>query len=170
MSYDLYLYRLPPGADMLQAPRAAFESVDDPPPPPDAQEWMAALSSAVRAAHPALEMRSGGEGAKAFVLLQSTPSGIQVWLFPTHVSVDVAYWHSGEEAVAVWREAWAYVDLLAREIGSRPYDPQLDRVLDLCTDFDAVLAQYAGGVRMLAEIGVQPQGERVSPGQPRESD
>jgi hypothetical protein len=102
---------------------------------------------------------SGGEGAKAFVLLQSTAGGIQIRLFPTHTSVDVSYWHSGAEAIAVWREAWAYAELLAREIGSRPYDPQLNRVLDLCTDFHAVLAQYADGVQMLEEILENPPGE-----------
>jgi hypothetical protein len=158
MSYDLYLYRVPPGADPLEAPREAFESRDDPPPPPDAQEWMAALASALRDQHPALEMRSGGDGAKAFVLLQSSASGIQVWLCTTHASVDVAYWHSGEQAIAVWREAWTYVELLEREIGSRPYDPQLDRVLNLRSDFDAVVTQYAGGIQLMAELNIKSLG------------
>jgi hypothetical protein len=158
MSYDLYLYRVPPGADPLQAPRAAFESVDDPPAPPDAPERMAALASALREAHPALAMRSGGEGGDAFVLLQSNASGIQVWLFPTHCTVDVAYWHSGEEAVAALREAWGYAEMLEREAGSRTYDPQLDRVLDLRTDFDAALAAYGGGMRMMEELDIMPRG------------
>lgn len=164
MSYDLYLYRVPPGADPLQAPRAAFESADDPPPPPDARERMTRLASALRDAYPGLEMRSGGEGAKAFVLLQSDASGIQVWLFPTYASVDLSYWHSGEAAVAALREAWGYVDLLEREDQARTYDPQLDRVLDLRTDFDAVVARYAGGVRMMDELNIKPpaRGDAVS--------
>lgn len=157
MSYDLYLYPVPPGADPLQAPRAAFESLDDPP-PPDARERMTRLASALRDAYPGLEMRTGGEGAKAFVLLQSTGSGIQVWLFPAYVSVDVAYWHSGEAALATLREAWSYVEVVERETGSRTYDPQLDPVLDLRTGFDAVVAQYAGGMRMMEELSIKPPG------------
>lgn len=158
MSYDLYFFRLPPDADPLEAPRAAFEGVDDPPPAADAQEWMARLASAMRRENPGLEMRSGGGGAKAFVLLQSRASGIQVWLHPTHASVDVAYWHSRDEAVAALREAWAYAELLEREISSRPYDPQLDRVLDLRTDFDAAVMQYGSGIQFMEELNIQPPG------------
>lgn len=152
MSYDLYLYPLPAGADPLHAGRAAFEAIGDPPPPPDAPERMSRLASALRQQYPQLAVRQGGEGATAFVLLQSAASGIQVWLFPTHASVDVAYWHSGEAAVAAWQEAWGYVDVLAGETACCIYDPQGDCAVDLRTGFDAVVARYAGGVRSMREI------------------
>lgn len=156
MSYDLYLYPLPAGADPLHAGRAAFEAIGDPPPPPDAPERMARLASALHAHHPTLAVRSGGEGAKAYVLLESAASGIQVWLFPTHASVDVAYWHSGVAAVAALREAWNCLEVLARETTSCIYDPQGDCGVDLRADFDAVLSRYAGGVQTLEEILANP--------------
>lgn len=89
--------------------------------------------------------------------MESRASGIQVWLFPTHASSDVSYWHAGEQAEVVWRHAWAYVAVLEREAGARAYDPRLDRVLDLRADFDAVLAQYAGGMQTMEEIRVNPR-------------
>lgn len=158
MSYDLYLYRVPLGADPAEACRAAFEAADDPPTPPDAPQQMTRIAAALRAESPALEGRQGGVGGHAFVLLQSPDRGIQLWLFPGCVSMDVAFWHSGAAAAEVWREAWRYLRVLQRETGGCIYDPQQDRVLDLHTDFDAVLAAYAGGVRQMEEIQANPPG------------
>lgn len=158
MSYDLYVYPLAAGADPLHAGRTAFEGIGDPPPPPDAPERMARLASALRQQYPGLAVRSGGEGAKAFVVLESAASGIQVWLLATEASVDIAYWHSGPAAVAALREAWGYLDVLMRETSSWIYDPQGDCGVDLRTDFDAVVSRYAGGVQFRDEIGVIPPG------------
>ncbi len=168
MSYDLYLYRVPPGADPLDACQAAFEAAyDRSGAPGDTPERMMSTAAAVRAENPELELKQGGVGGHAFVMLQSAASGIQVWLFPTCATVDISFWHSGARAVEVWREAWSYLAVLEREIGARTYDPQQDRVLDLGTDLDSVLAEYAGGVQMLEDIRENPpQGERVSRGQP----
>lgn len=157
MSYDLYLYRVPPGVDPLDACQAAFEAAHDRSGAPgDSPERMLEIAAAVRALDPALELKQGGVGGHAFVMLQSAASGIQVWLFPTCASVDVSFWHSGARAAQVWRDVWSCLAVLEREIGARTYDPQQDRVLDLEADFDSVLAQYAGGVQMLEEILENP--------------
>jgi len=172
MSYDLYLYRVPPDADPLDACRAAFEAAEDRAGAPgDSPRRMMQIAEALREENRNLEVKEGGVGGHAFVLLQSPQSGIQVWLFTTCASVDVPFRHAGARAAEVWREAGRYVEVLERESGVHAYDPQRDELLDPRTGLDEVLARYAGGVRLLEEIEEgPPRGERVSRREPRESD
>lgn len=159
MSYDLFLYRVPPGADPLDACRAAYEAADDRAGAAgDSLQRMMEIAAALRAQDPGLEAKEGGVGGHAFVLLQSAASGVQVWLFPTCASMDMPFWYSGDRAAEAWREAWRYLELLERETGARTYDPQQDRVLDLPTDLDSLLATYAGGIKVLEEIKENPPG------------
>ncbi len=62
------------------------------------------------------------------------------------VRLTVPYWHHGEAAQTVWREIWSYLTVLGREGGLRAYDPQLERVLSLDTDFDAVIRNTITGL------------------------
>jgi len=70
--------------------------------------------------------------------------GIQITIYDTEVSVTVPYWHHGAAARHIFQEIWNYLQILEREGNYFTYDPQLERVLNLNTDFDSVLKIYEG--------------------------
>ena len=68
--------------------------------------------------------------------------GIQITIYDTEASVTVPYWHRGPTARRIFHEIWNYLQILEREGNYFTYDPQLERVLNLNTDFDSVLKIY----------------------------
>lgn len=151
MSYDLFLFRPPPGADPLDAARAAYDDeAPDTMPAPGWRERMRPLADALVAADPALRAETFGEGsADARIGLSEgadSDTGLQVELYPGMAFVTLPYHHTGADVLAAWERAWRCVAVLERMAGLRTYDPQRERVLDLATDLDAVLAEYADGV------------------------
>lgn len=156
MSYDLDLFRTPPGADPLTYARQAYERGEDPSVPP-AYGWrerMHALSAALAAADPTLAAESYGTGEEEHVELNGPEdgSGLQILLFAGVAYLHLPYWHAGAEARRAWEPAWRALAVLEREGGYRTYDPQLDRVLDLESDREAVLTAYGDGVAAAREI------------------
>src|SRR5687767_12752357 len=103
MSYDLYLFRVPPGADPLTAARESFERGDGSLPPavePGWRERMQALAAALAAADPMLSAETYEAGpAEAHVELNvpEDESGLQVLVFADSVYVHLPHWHLGAD-------------------------------------------------------------------------
>jgi len=157
MSYDLHLFRVPPGADPLEAAHAAYEGDEESAPvepEPGWRERMQGLAAAISAADPTLAARRFDEGREERIELDAPEdgSGLQTLLFPDAAYLQLPYWHDGADARLAWEQAWRVLQAAEREGGLRTYDPQLDRVLALETDRDAVLAEYARGVREARKI------------------
>jgi hypothetical protein len=72
-------------------------------------------------------------------------------LFDDEASVTVPYWHQGPAARQVFEEIWSYLEIIEREGGFFTYDPQIERVLDLKRDFEAVFICYDRVGRDVAE-------------------
>jgi hypothetical protein len=86
---------------------------------------------------------------------QST--GIQITLWDDGAGLSIPYWHAGDAARSVLRQAWGLIEIVCRETNYEVFDPQLDRVIDV-NAFDDVLATYAGATqRMEALIGRAPK-------------
>jgi hypothetical protein len=183
MSYDLHLFRAEPGSDLLAAAKASMErqdeDIDTAGRGSDAEVRKQALVAALQAVNPALEpfVFDHAEIARLQNVTEAEArrrwrhvelngpadgNGIQLTLDDDSVSITVPYWHRGDEARNVWREIWRYLEALQREGGFAAYDPQLDRVLDLARDREAVLDAYGGGVGFADQAAL----EGVSPKKP----
>lgn len=161
MSYDLDLFHPPPHGDPLAAARAAYAGDDAPAVPQSGwRERMRELAAALTAADPTLLREDAGVGTDEEHVELNTPdeadTGLQILLFPDSAYVHVTYWHRGADARTAWEQAWCCLEVLEREGGFRTYDPQLDRLLDLSADLDAVLAEHARGVEMTSVIAAAP--------------
>jgi len=69
-------------------------------------------------------------------------NGIQVTLFDDEASLSVPYWHQGEKARRVFEEIWSYLEIIQHRGGFFTYDPQIECVLNLNSDFARVLERY----------------------------
>lgn len=65
--------------------------------------------------------------------------------------MTVPFWHADTKAENTFREIWNYLQIIARETGYVIYDPQIDRIIDLSTDFDDSLACYTGVMSGMSE-------------------
>jgi hypothetical protein len=72
-------------------------------------------------------------------------SGIQITLFDDTVDLIFPYWHSGEQARSVLQQVWDYLAVLQTWGSFVTYDAQLERVLNLDTDFETVLQYVQAG-------------------------
>ena len=72
-------------------------------------------------------------------------SGIQITLFDDAAELTFPLWHAGEQARDVLQQAWDYLEVLQTWGSFVTYDPQLERILDLEFDFDAVLRYLEAG-------------------------
>ena len=173
MSYDLQLFEPPPGTDPLVAARAALdvdiESVNPGPVDSKREAWKEVLASALLAADPVLERfrfdypeiaklrgLSEEEARREFRHIElnapENGNGLQIQLFDKTVSVAIPYWHRGEKAETTWSEIWKCLQVCRDTGGLAVYDPQLDRVLDLENDRDAVLQMYAQGMQFTDSV------------------
>ncbi len=186
MSYGINLVRLPIGTDP-QTIASASEAMDEETelnpgqPDPASEEWKRQLVRTLQAINPLLEAFpfdfdelartehiTEDEARRRFRHVELNGSdqstGIQITLFDSTATLTVPFWHHGEAAQRVWREIWSYLAVLAREGGLQAYDPQLERVLTLSTDFDAVIKRYDHGVVATDEVAA---GMSESPPAPR---
>jgi len=162
MSYDLDLFRPPAHGDALAAARSAYEPGDGwAPPVPDSgwRERMQAAAAAVTEADFSFEAEHVDRGTPEERIELNGPeegTGLQVLIFPAAAYVHLPSWHTGADADDAWAQAWTVLRVLERETGWRTYDPQLDRVLDLDADREAVLAEYGRGVAAAQAISAAP--------------
>ena len=78
-------------------------------------------------------------------------NGIQITLFDHSVSITVPYWHTGSDAAKVFQEIWMYLRILKSHGKLSVFDPQLDRIINLDTDYDDVVNRYTGVVERIDE-------------------
>src|SRR4051812_24941654 len=169
VGHALDLLRIPAGADPLAYVEEALEraEVSWPLSPsasdageldPQREAWKEALAVVLCRVEPSLERfqpnfaaiaRSEGTSEaearhrhRELELNSVDKSGIQITVWDEAPSVTLPFWHGRRKAVAVWRRIWACLEVLEREGGLRTYDPQLERVLDLATDFEQVVESY----------------------------
>lgn len=183
MSYDFFLFRPKNGDDPVALARRLLDEADDAlnpgKPDDDKEERKQSLAAALVAVNPALEVypfdhaaiaRKEGmtvkEARRRWRHLElngpEDGNGIQIALYDDTADLTVPYWHHGEDARRTVWEVWRYLEVLEREGGFVTYDPQLERVLDLGTDLDAVLAGYARGTAHLSRAVLQA-GSRKRP-------
>ncbi len=154
MGYGFDLVRVAPGlglADRRAAVARAFEErervVTDEAErtrrytmPPSAEQ--SRLAGLLRARHP--ELRVTHESAN-HIELGERRLWVQISIFEDAAGIGM---HPGGFSVAKYVEAarfvWDCLELLEREGSFATHDPQLGRVLDLSSDFEAVLATLAG--------------------------
>ena len=175
MSYDIYLFRLDPGTDRCAALESLFpeelDGVDPMPAPADPlkEERKRHLADILMEINPDLEafVPDYGEIVRALGITEEDArsrfrglelngpeegNGIQITLNDDSVAITIPFWHTGDEAQAVFREIWSYLTAIEREAGFIAFDPQLDRVLDLEQDSNAALSAYLGVSNRLPEI------------------
>jgi hypothetical protein len=157
MSYDFRLLPKSLGANLLAL--AHFDVDEDESNlgerTAEAEERKARLSRALISANPSLSPFAFGfaEIAKTLGISEDEArvqyrhielngpengNGIQITLFDEEASVTVPFWHQGNQAAAVIDEIWGYLNILEGVGDFAAFDPQLDKVLDLATDKQAV--------------------------------
>ena len=165
MSYDLELFRVPDGEDPLQILEEVSEhglgEINSGPPDPEKEAAKLELAKQLQVIDPRLEVfpfdyqaiaktsKISDEEARTryrHIELNVIEIGIQITLFDDTASLTIPYWHRGEKAREVWREAWRCLECLERDGGFRVYDPQLDRMLNLVSDLEEVCSGYDSGV------------------------
>lgn len=159
MSYDFRLCLPQNGVSREEIATADSEDFDVSAPVPLKEERKRRLAAALIAKNPMLEpFAFGFEEIASFEKITveeaknkhrhielngpEDSNGIQIALFDDEVSLTVPYWHQGPAARRVFEEIWSYLEIIQREGGFFAYDPQIERVVDLETDFEASLACY----------------------------
>jgi hypothetical protein len=182
MSYDLHLFRPKPGVDLTEAALASMEDDEENESPGAAnaedERRKRALAEALRRTNPGLaefkgededdelEEEAEEERQRWRSIELNGPddgNGIQITLYDDTADITVPYWHKGEAAKRVMTEIWEYLEVLQSQGGFRTYDPQVEKVLDLATDREAVLATYAKGVGYTDDITRKGSGKQAKP-------
>jgi hypothetical protein len=171
MSYGFDLVRLPAVVERLEAYKQILkakntESVRNPdgvnsgPIDPVAEKRKQRLAAVLTARHPTivpyrrdyLQIAKGrgideAEARRLFrtVELNDKELGFQILLFDDGAGASFSFVGASQECTRAFRVLWDCLKLLESEGGLSTYDSQIDKVLDLKTDFDIVL-RYACGV------------------------
>jgi hypothetical protein len=156
MSYDFRLCLPRPGRDPMEIALADIEEGEETALTPAAAERNRRLVAALLEKNPDLEGADGASSAGDGMIVLTDPaegSGIEISLSSDEAAVSLAYWHGEPAAQPFLEEAWDYLRIIEREGDYFTYDPQLGRVLDLQTDFAAVLAAYQTGVARIRAAG-----------------
>lgn len=160
MSYDLHLLRVPPGEDVSHVLDLHLDAQDEELNPgplvPALEDEKQRLAKALMQFNPALRIaafdyaglaamydideREARRRYRHVEVNADDYTGIQITLWDSVADVTFPYWHAGEQARRVLLQVWDYLALLQSQGGFVLYDPQLERVIDLDVDFDAVLA------------------------------
>ena len=165
MSYDLHLFRPEAGVDPLETIEQLLDENEESDeinpglPVPEKEERKRALAQALINLNPQLEIFKFGfkelsemegitedEARVKFRHIElngaEDGNGIQITLSDDTADITVPYWHTGAAARQTFEEIWSYLKLLEAEGGFVTYDPQLEQILNLSTDFSSVLETY----------------------------
>lgn len=157
--YHLHVFPVAPGADPEAALAASLAAGSDDL-PAEQTEWQRRLSAALRMEQPSLERRGPdpdvlrsfeeefGPGAGAgFAAMKENEfqdeNGVYVSLDSAVAAAGVPLGFEGEDAEFVCRCAWEYLQTIAGAAPLGVFDPNLGRVVDLDSDFNALLRSYA---------------------------
>lgn len=166
MSYRFYLFKPRPDVAPLDSAHAHFErsfTGMEPELPLAAKERRnQRMAAAITAYNPALKIapfhaspveRDRRPGSRAIGLVEPDGrSGIEIGLFDAFATLTIPYWHTDQQADGVLAEAWTYLKLLQHEAVYVTYDPQLDHIIDLAGDDDAVAEAYQRAVQRLQQL------------------
>ena len=168
MSYVIDLVRLPPGPDPEAAYRkqareteaAVVKSGGDPGPvDPKKEEAKQQLARALVTRHPSLRVFKPdfaelarwhhvdvAEAQRRFrhIELNEERYSIQITLFDDGAGAALAFSGAFEECKTAVRLLWDCLDILRDQGGFSAFDTQVGKVLDLDSDFDAVLHTACG--------------------------
>ena len=184
MSYDLYLVRIPQGADPIayiqhvQEQEEAEGQVNPGDPIPEKEAGKQAIARELIAVDSSLTIfpfdyaeiarfteTSESEARLRYRHLElngpENGPGIQITLYDDTASVTLPYWHGAEAARQAWRKLWSYLHVLEREGGFNTYDPQLEQILDLSAGVERVLDLYGYGVECTQETAAGYASGRV---------
>ncbi len=169
MSYGLNLVRLPAGIDpavayaqyqeeQVRRYEAGLSAANNPGPiDPAKEERKQHMAAALVASDPDLkkfernyariaaeESISESEARRRFrnIELNDHRHSIQIELFDDEAGVSFSFTGKGDDCTAAVRILWGCLHVMESEGDYRTYDPQIARVLDLNSDFDAVRASF----------------------------
>jgi hypothetical protein len=171
VSYGFDLVTLPSGIDRNEAFRKkleeqarAFQGVNPGsgelgPVDPSKEQAKGRLAAALQARHPTLEVDtpdysaiakdksiSEAEARRRFrdVELNEHELSIQILLFDDAAGATFSFAGDPQACVNALRVLWDCLEILESDGGFSTYDPQIDKVLDLNSDFEAVLKCACG--------------------------
>lgn len=133
MSYDLHLFRPPPGADLAAAGLHSFQHEGDGPATPESEARKRALADALIRHDPRLTVLPEDWPEASLIppppveLSANDESGIRIMIFDLTAAIELPY-ARGNDA---WERARGYLRVLEAAGGFRSFDPQTGEVLDL---------------------------------------
>jgi hypothetical protein len=163
MSYEIHLLHVQTG----EVPRAIFErhldqrarELNSGPAEPAKEAEKERLARALMRFHPALvraefdfagvariedlEEHEARRQYRHVELNADDYTGIQITLWDDTAEITFPYWHNGEQALSVLYQVWECLSVLTKWGAFVPFDPQLDKVLDLESDFSKVWHVYS---------------------------
>jgi len=171
MSYGFDLVRLPAGIDRYEAYNQLLEEkntvsvrnpdgVDPGPIDPVKEQLKQRLAAALMTRHPTIDLYrrdysqiakgrgvDEAEARRLFrtVELNDKEMGFQILLFDDGAGASFSFVGPPRECTPALQVLWDCLEVLESEGGFSTYDTQIDKILDLKTDFDIVL-KYACGV------------------------
>jgi hypothetical protein len=156
MSYDLHLFRPPPGVDLRAAGKHSFQHEGDGPATPESEARKQRLAAALVAHDPRLHVLPPDDGwprdspiPPPLELHATDGSGIHVVLFDRTAAVELPY-ARGE---TVWEQARGYLRVLEEAGGFRTWDPQTGDIVDTgAAPPSAPHAGYQRGSALAGEI------------------
>lgn len=144
MSYDFLLFNLPYPQQSLEYNLEVFGWERDASPLND-QEWtnLETLIAQISYVTPKIKVFRHKTGAVINLAQEpDSQSGTQIELESREAIVSIPYWYSGETALNVFEEIWQHLHLLQSATGYLIYDNQLDKTLNLDSDFQEVYERY----------------------------
>lgn len=164
MSYDFYLFEVKPEEKALEKIEYIFQQLESEPvdtgePIQSKEERKEMLKSALIERNSQLEkfefdydkiskyegitIEQAKRRYRHFELNGPEDSnGIQITLNDDMATITVPYWHKGDKAKEVFSEIWDYLSVIQDKVGYEIYDPQIERILNLSTDFEESLSSY----------------------------
>jgi hypothetical protein len=121
-----------PVEDVASRARAGEEQAPDP-------AEIRRMAGVLQGALPLLVKSDAPKGWR----MTHTGSGARIAMQGDEFRIVVPRTHAAATARAVWTDLWIVLRTLAAE-GYAAYDTQLDRVIDVNSDLDAVVKEYAG--------------------------
>lgn len=152
MSYDFQLFMAKPGLDPVSSYYIWQEEQENAEPTIASNKQIQlnqdALIKSLIANDTSLEPLIIGSSSSSanknshYVELTSAIGGLQIMIFEDNASVSIPYWHECDTASRVVQRVWNYLRIFQDLAELLVFDSQLERVLDLETDFPLVVHSY----------------------------
>jgi hypothetical protein len=173
MSYDLYLFHSKPGSDDLHTIREILEDdeesefIDNSPVDPIVEAKKKEIATKLTSRYSNFKMASPDYAKIAQYLditedearlkhrhieIDALDIGLQIILSEHRADITLPYWHSGDKAHSAMKQIWQTLEILENECQFITYDPQLDKILNLKTDYKLVEVGYTGISEKLPDI------------------